>query len=119
MQTPKTAVNVSLLREWARGHIDLANSPATQRHQLNAFDPTPLSQQGNNYNSLGGQCGSIASRRRCWKTVMAFQSPPAEGRTCNTCGDVKSLNFFALDSHECRRCEESREQQALKEEIEA
>lgn len=50
---------------------------------------------------------------------MVFQSPPAEGRACKTCGDVKSLNFFALDSHECRRCEESREQQALKEEIEA
>ena len=119
MQTPKTAVNVSLLREWAGGHIDEANSPATQRHQLNAIGPTPISQQGNNYYNLGDQCASIASHRRRWKTVMAFQSPPAEGRTCNTCGDVKSLNFFALDSHECRRCEERREQQGLKEEIEA
>ena len=36
---------------------------------------------------------------------MPFESPPPEARLCSSCGDLKSLNFFALDSDECRRCE--------------
>jgi hypothetical protein len=37
--------------------------------------------------------------------VMPFESPPPQARQCNSCGDLKSLNFFALDSNDCRRCE--------------
>ena len=44
---------------------------------------------------------------------MAFEAPPAEGRQCSSCGNVKPLNFFGLDMQECRNCEFSRRQQAL------
>ena len=45
---------------------------------------------------------------------MAFEAPPAEGRQCISCGDIKPLNFFGLDQKECRNCESSRRQQAIK-----
>jgi len=45
---------------------------------------------------------------------MAFEAPPAEGRQCTSCGDIKPLNFFGLDSGECRNCEVLRRQHALK-----
>jgi uncharacterized paraquat-inducible protein A len=35
-------------------------------------------------------------------------SPAAETRQCSSCGKTLSLNFFALDSRECRRCEAQR-----------
>ena len=46
---------------------------------------------------------------------MAFESPPAEGRQCSICGQIKALNFFGLDSKECRNCEVLRRQQSVKE----
>ena len=46
-------------------------------------------------------------------TVMPFESPPPEARLCSSCGDLKSLNFFALDSDECRRCEASNRQKQV------
>lgn len=55
----------------------------------------------------------------CWRrddTAMAFEAPPAEGRQCIDCGDIKPLNFFGLDSKECRYCEALRRQHALKQE---
>ena len=45
---------------------------------------------------------------------MAFEAPPAEGRQCISCGDIKPLNFFGLDQQECRNCESSRRQQGIK-----
>jgi len=45
---------------------------------------------------------------------MAFESPPAEGRQCSSCGQIKALNFFGLDSKECRNCEVLRRQQSAK-----
>ena len=45
---------------------------------------------------------------------MAFEAPPAEGRQCTSCGDIKALNFFGLDSKECRNCEVLRRQHSLK-----
>ena len=47
-------------------------------------------------------------------TTMAFEAPPAEGRQCISCGDIKPLNFFGLDQQECRNCESKRRQQAIK-----
>ena len=47
---------------------------------------------------------------------MAFEAPPAEGRQCTSCGDIKILNFFGLDSKECRNCEAKRRRHALKQE---
>ncbi len=47
-------------------------------------------------------------------TSMAFEAPPAEGRQCISCGDIKPLNFFGLDQQECRNCESRRSQQAIK-----
>ena len=47
-------------------------------------------------------------------TTMAFEAPPAEGRQCISCGDIKPLNFFGLDQQECRNCESSRRQQGIK-----
>ena len=47
-------------------------------------------------------------------TTMAFEAPPAEGRQCISCGDIKPLNFFGLDHQECRNCESRRRQQAIK-----
>ena len=44
---------------------------------------------------------------------MAFEAPPAEGRQCNNCGEIKPLNFFGLDSKECRNCEAMRRQRNL------
>ena len=66
--------------------------------------------------------GTSTSDRRvlvakCWKhdaTTMAFEAPPAEGRQCTSCEDIKPLNFFGLDSGECRNCEVLRRQHALK-----
>ena len=46
-------------------------------------------------------------------TTMAFEAPPAEGRQCISCGDIKPLNFFGLDQQECRNCESRRRQQAI------
>ena len=43
---------------------------------------------------------------------MAFEAPPAEGRQCSSCGDIKPLNFFGLDQQECRNCEAQRRQHA-------
>ena len=48
---------------------------------------------------------SAASNGFRGQRVMPFESPPPEARQCSSCGDLKSLNFFALDSDECRRCE--------------
>lgn len=48
------------------------------------------------------------------ETGMAFESPPAEGRQCSSCGQIKALNFFGLDSKECRNCEVLRRQQSAK-----
>ena len=45
---------------------------------------------------------------------MAFEAPPAEGRQCTYCGDIKPLKFFGLDQQECRNCEAQRRQQAMK-----
>ena len=45
---------------------------------------------------------------------MAFEAPPAEGRQCTYCGDIKPLNFFGLDQQECRNCEAQRRHQAMK-----
>ena len=45
---------------------------------------------------------------------MAFEAPPAEGRQCISCGDIKPLIFFGLDQQECRNCELSRRQQGIK-----
>ena len=36
---------------------------------------------------------------------MSFEAPPAQGRQCTSCGEIKQLNFFGLDSKECRKCE--------------
>ena len=47
-------------------------------------------------------------------TTMTFEAPPAEGRQCISCGDIKPLNFFGLDQQECRNCESSRRQQGIK-----
>ena len=47
-------------------------------------------------------------------TIMAFEAPPAEGRQCISCGDIKTLNFFGLDQQECRNCESSQRQQGIK-----
>ena len=47
-------------------------------------------------------------------TTMAFEAPPAEGRQCISCGDIKPLNFFGLDQQECRNCESRRRQQGIK-----
>ena len=47
-------------------------------------------------------------------TSMAFEAPPAEGRQCISCGDIKPLNFFGLDQQECRNCESRQRQQAIK-----
>ena len=47
-------------------------------------------------------------------TTMALEAPPAEGRQCISCGDIKPLNFFGLDQQECRNCESRRSQQAIK-----
>ena len=46
-------------------------------------------------------------------TTMAFEAPPAEGRQCISCGDIKPLNFFGLDQQEGRNCESKRCQQAI------
>ena len=46
-------------------------------------------------------------------TTMAFEAPPAEGRQCISCGDIKPLNFFGLDQQECRNCESRRGHQAI------
>ena len=48
---------------------------------------------------------------------MAFEAPPAEGRQCSNCGEIKPLNFFGLDSKECRKCELSRHQNSMKDTI--
>ena len=48
---------------------------------------------------------------------MAFEAPPAEGRQCTNCGESKPLNFFGLDSKECRKCELSRQQNRMKDMI--
>ena len=45
---------------------------------------------------------------------MSFEAPPAEGRQCTNCGDIKPLNFFGLDQHECRNCEAVRRQRDLR-----
>ena len=46
---------------------------------------------------------------------MAFEAPPAQGRQCSCCGEIKPLNFFGLDQQECRNCEAKRlRQQAMK-----
>jgi len=45
---------------------------------------------------------------------MAFEAPPAEGRQCIGCGEIQPLNFFGLDSKECRSCEAIRRQHAVK-----
>ena len=42
---------------------------------------------------------------------MVLTSPPAENRECSSCGKTLSLNFFALDTRECRRCEGQRSSQ--------
>ena len=47
-------------------------------------------------------------------TTMAFEAPPAEGRQCISCGEIKPLNFFGLDQQECRNCESRRRQQSIK-----
>ena len=47
-------------------------------------------------------------------TIIAFEAPPAEGRQCISCGDIKPLNFIGLDQQECRNCESKRRQQAVK-----
>ena len=57
---------------------------------------------------------------RCWEceeTSMAFEAPPAEGRQCTSCGDIKPLNFFGLDSKECRKCEVLRRQSGVKDKL--
>ena len=41
-------------------------------------------------------------------SVMAYESPPAETRRCESCGETLSLNFFGLDTAECRSCEQQR-----------
>ena len=46
--------------------------------------------------------------------TIAFEAPPAEGRQCISCGDIKTLNFFGLDQQECRNCESRRRQQVMK-----
>ena len=50
------------------------------------------------------------------KTTMPFEAPPAEARQCISCGDTRPLNFFGLDSSECRGCEASRRKRAIKQE---
>jgi len=45
---------------------------------------------------------------------MAFEAPPAEGRQCTSCGEIKPLNFFGLDSKECRKCEVLRRENSVK-----
>ena len=50
---------------------------------------------------------------------MAFEAPPAEGRECTSCGDIKPLNFFGLDSMECRNCEVLRRQHAVAQEADS
>ena len=45
---------------------------------------------------------------------MAFEVPPAEGRQCISCGDIKPLNFFGLDQQECRNCGAQRRHQSMK-----
>ena len=47
-------------------------------------------------------------------TTMALEAPPAEGRQCISCGDIKPLNFIGLDQQEFRNCESKRRQQAIK-----
>ena len=47
-------------------------------------------------------------------TTMAFEAPPAEGRQCISCGDIKPLNLIGVDQQECRNCESKRRQQAIK-----
>ena len=42
---------------------------------------------------------------------MMLSSPAAETRQCSNCGKTLSLNFFALDTRECRRCEAQRNSQ--------
>ena len=42
---------------------------------------------------------------------MMLTSPAAETRQCSSCGKTLSLNFFALDNRECRRCEAQRSSQ--------
>ena len=42
---------------------------------------------------------------------MVLTSPQAETRECSSCGKTLSLNFFALDARECRRCEAQRSSQ--------
>lgn len=39
---------------------------------------------------------------------MAYESPPAETRRCNSYGEKLSLNFFVLDTAKCRSCEQQR-----------
>jgi len=50
----------------------------------------------------------------CEEATMAFEAPPAEGRQCIGCGEIQPLNFFGLDSKECRSCEAIRRQHAVK-----
>ena len=33
-------------------------------------------------------------------TTMPFEAPPAEGRQCISCGNLKPLNFIGLDQQE-------------------
>ena len=42
---------------------------------------------------------------------MMLTSPAAKTRQCSSCGKTLSLNFFALDNRECRRCEAQRSSQ--------
>ena len=64
----------------------------------------------------------IRASRRDWllsiesvsKTTMPFEAPPAEARQCISCGDTRPLNFFGLDSSECRGCEALRRKRAMK-----
>ena len=52
--------------------------------------------------------------QRLGVTTMALEAPPAEGRQCISCGDIKPLNFFGLDQQECWNCEAQRRQHATK-----
>ncbi len=45
---------------------------------------------------------------------MSFEAPPAEGRQCTSCGEIQQLNFFGLDSKECRKCEVLRRDNSVK-----
>ena len=63
-------------------------------------------QCGRGHGSLAASNGFSSQR------VMPFESPPPEARECSSCGDLKSLNFFALDSDECRRCEALKQRRA-------